>query len=607
MEILNYFDSKYRKIQKCISLNNSIKEKQQEAEELTKAYNIYKSECEELIKSCDLNGGNSNKSHVEERFNKYFKNYVDQLMEIKKSVDEFEIKKSILISRNAWLKDEIEKGEKQVKQAMKHPDKLGAGAKKRKKLSSKKDKFKTVMEEFARGTLHSSDGKIVTDRDQALAIAYSESGIEKSEVEKAMVTIIEGHKSGIVKDEEYEILKGELQEFIDLFEEYPFEKAIKGGLADNKSLEDIAKKHKVDLKHIQDQLKMGMKVEKEHTDDKSKAEEIAKDHLFEDPDYYTKLAKMEKKSEENVLEKSEKEESEFTDEEKNKIEKFIKNYKGEFKDEDIHNFAEKLGLDKHEVEEYIYLIAQKKLKKAEDNIIEKSKKIEENRGIVSIECSKSGAYELAKLILWIAKIGNTGHSYSIILDPENNDTKKELGWDGDGSDRIFSVKLNGEEKKLEIKKTTSELINKSEEDMIAKEPSEPKSQKKYADALVWNSEGKMLFLKRSKDSEMFPGQWGLVGGHIDINESPKDSVIRELKEETGIEIKDCKEIAQANNPIIHYFEINLNDDEIVILEGTEHNNLKWMNREEWENEDLIVSLKENLKKIYDIGYQVRKL
>lgn len=61
-----------------------------------------------------------------------------------------------------------------VKKAMKHPDKLGAGAKKRKALEPK-DKVKTVMKEFARGTLNSGSGHKVTDKKQALAIGYSES------------------------------------------------------------------------------------------------------------------------------------------------------------------------------------------------------------------------------------------------------------------------------------------------------------------------------------------------------------------------------------------------------------------------------------------------
>jgi len=42
-----------------------------------------------------------------------------------------------------------------------------------------------------------------------------------------------------------------------------------------------------------DQLAVGIKVEMEHTDNKSKAQKIAMDHLIEDPKYYTKLKKME--------------------------------------------------------------------------------------------------------------------------------------------------------------------------------------------------------------------------------------------------------------------------------------------------------------------------
>lgn len=42
------------------------------------------------------------------------------------------------------------------------------------------------------------------------------------------------------------------------------------------------------------QLQKGIKVEREHTTDPSKAKEVAKDHLTEIPDYYDRLAKMEK-------------------------------------------------------------------------------------------------------------------------------------------------------------------------------------------------------------------------------------------------------------------------------------------------------------------------
>ena len=41
------------------------------------------------------------------------------------------------------------------------------------------------------------------------------------------------------------------------------------------------------------ELKSGTSVEMEHTDDKHFAEKIARDHLAELPDYYTRLEKME--------------------------------------------------------------------------------------------------------------------------------------------------------------------------------------------------------------------------------------------------------------------------------------------------------------------------
>lgn len=65
-----------------------------------------------------------------------------------------------------------------IKKAMNHPDKLGAGASKRKSLGSK-DKKKVVMKEFSKGTLHSGSGEIVNNPKQAVAIAYSEAGQSK--------------------------------------------------------------------------------------------------------------------------------------------------------------------------------------------------------------------------------------------------------------------------------------------------------------------------------------------------------------------------------------------------------------------------------------------
>lgn len=85
-------------------------------------------------------------------------------------------------------------------------------------------------------------------------------------------------------------------------EEQKEEEQIPGGKAKGMSLEDIAKKHHKDgskfsipslVKMLEAEMVKGIRVEMEHTKNIKIAMEIAKDHLYEDPKYYTKLKKIE--------------------------------------------------------------------------------------------------------------------------------------------------------------------------------------------------------------------------------------------------------------------------------------------------------------------------
>ena len=67
----------------------------------------------------------------------------------------------------------------------------------------------------------------------------------------------------------------------------------KGPVKPYKSPEEIAKKHKVSLDTIMKQVKMGTKVEGEHTTSKSGARITALQHVDEKPDYYTRLKMVE--------------------------------------------------------------------------------------------------------------------------------------------------------------------------------------------------------------------------------------------------------------------------------------------------------------------------
>jgi len=61
----------------------------------------------------------------------------------------------------------------------------------------------------------------------------------------------------------------------------------------HKTVEQIARKHRMDVSFIQKQLDIGEPIEHEHTKDHNLAMDIALQHLDEIPDYYTRLKKME--------------------------------------------------------------------------------------------------------------------------------------------------------------------------------------------------------------------------------------------------------------------------------------------------------------------------
>jgi 8-oxo-dGTP diphosphatase len=50
-------------------------------------------------------------------------------------------------------------------------------------------------------------------------------------------------------------------------------------------------------------------------------------------------------------------------------------------------------------------------------------------------------------------------------------------------------------------------------------------------------EGHILLGHRSPNRALYPNVWDVFGGHVEANETPEDALIRELKEELGVEPK----------------------------------------------------------------------
>lgn len=91
--------------------------------------------------------------------------------------------------------------------------------------------------------------------------------------------------------------------------EHETKEKIEGGKSSGKTIQEIANKHGVSPKLIEQQLTKGIKIELEHTEDEEVAKEIALDHLVESPIYYNLLEKMEAQMETEANENQENEEN----------------------------------------------------------------------------------------------------------------------------------------------------------------------------------------------------------------------------------------------------------------------------------------------------------
>lgn len=55
------------------------------------------------------------------------------------------------------------------------------------------------------------------------------------------------------------------------------------------------------------------------------------------------------------------------------------------------------------------------------------------------------------------------------------------------------------------------------------------------DAIIQHTDGGIVLIKRGH--EPFKGKWALPGGFVDVGETVENACIREVKEETGLDVK----------------------------------------------------------------------
>lgn len=104
--------------------------------------------------------------------------------------------------------------------------------------------------------------------------------------------------------------------------------------------------------------------------------------------------------------------------------------------------------------------------------------------------------------------------------------------------------------------------------------------------VILNKKNKVLLLEASEKTKI-PGKWSFPGGHIELKESVENSLKREIKEETNLEIKD---ISPINTEVIKdtytiIFSATYLSGEIQLSD--EHKNYRWVDLEEMKNIDLL--------------------
>ena len=105
-------------------------------------------------------------------------------------------------------------------------------------------------------------------------------------------------------------------------------------------------------------------------------------------------------------------------------------------------------------------------------------------------------------------------------------------------------------------------------------------------AIILNSEGKLLAIRRSNTAPTGPLRWDLPGGDLDFGEDPIHGILREIEEETGLVVDDpvVFDVASRVDPdgnfwVTPAYKVHYQSGDVRL--SYEHDQFKWVTPEEF--------------------------